>query len=105
MTDSIYTVIITLITTLSGAGIWKYFETRARKKDRDDDFIKNDCKERINKLEALLENAGREKDELRHLILTLTSEVAELRVKVEWLTEENDELLKVRRKQKNQLNG
>jgi DNA repair exonuclease SbcCD ATPase subunit len=36
------------------------------------------------KLEALLESAGREKDDLRKLVLELTREVAELRVKVEF---------------------
>lgn len=105
MTDSIYTVLITLITTLGGASAWRYYERRALKKASDEDFIKNDCKDRISKLEALLEQAGREKDELRALILKLTSEVAELRVKVEFLTDENEELLKMKRKQKHLLNG
>ena len=54
-------------------------------REKDDDFIRNDCKDRISKLEALLEAAGREKDELRSLVLRLTAEVAELRVKVEFL--------------------
>jgi hypothetical protein len=54
------------------------------RKERDDEFIRHDCKDRIAKLEALLESSSREKDELRGLVLKLTAEVAELRVKVEF---------------------
>ena len=81
---------------------WRYFEKRALKKERDDEFIRVDCKERISKLEALLEESSKEKEEMRVLILRLTSEVAELRVKVEFLTHENESLHKSSKKQ---LNG
>jgi hypothetical protein len=54
-------------------------------RERDDDFIRHDCKDRISKLETLLEASAREKDDLRGLVLRLTAEVAELRVKVEFL--------------------
>ena len=63
-------------------------------RERDDDFIRHDCKDRISKLEALLEASAREKDDLRNLVLKLTSEVAELRVKVEFLSTENSKLAK-----------
>jgi predicted nuclease with TOPRIM domain len=63
-------------------------------RERDDDFIRHDCKDRISKLEALLEASAKEKDDLRNLVLKLTSEVAELRVKVEYLTSENAKLKK-----------
>jgi predicted nuclease with TOPRIM domain len=53
-----------------------------------------DCRERISKLEALLEESSNEKNELRQLILQLTSQVAELRVKVEFITAENERLEK-----------
>ena len=43
------------------------------------------CKERIAKLETLLEKSSSEKDDMRDKILDLTREVAELRVKVEFL--------------------
>jgi predicted nuclease with TOPRIM domain len=63
-------------------------------RERDDDFIRHDCKDRISKLEALLEDSSKEKDELRNLILKLTSEVAELRTKVDFLSQENTKLKK-----------
>jgi hypothetical protein len=90
--SNIYTIIITLISVLGGASAWRFYEKRAIKKDRDDDFIRNDCKDRISKLEALLVEAGKEKDQLRQMILDMTYQIAELRVKVEYLTEENIKL-------------
>ena len=100
-----YSVIITAITVLGGTGAWRYYEKRALNKDRDDEFIRHDCKDRISKLEGLLEAASREKDELRNMVLALTKEVAALGVKVEFLTKENDKLEKALPKTKKQLNG
>jgi len=88
MENNIWTVLITAITVLGGSQAFRYYEKRAMFRERDDDFIKHDCKDRIAKLETLLEAAGKEKDELRNLVLKLTSEVAELRVKVEFLSKQ-----------------
>jgi hypothetical protein len=104
--ENLYSVLITAITVLGGTGAWRYYEKRALNKERDDEFIRHDCKDRISKLEGLLEAAGREKDELRMMILSLTKEVAALSVKVEYLTKENEELHKKNRPSKKQtLNG
>lgn len=103
--ENMYSVIITAITVLGGTGAWRYYEKRALHKDRDDEFIRHDCKDRISKLEALLELASKEKDDLRGMVLELTREVAALSVKVEFLTKENDKLEKAIPKNKKQLNG
>ena len=103
--ENVYSVLITAITVLGGTGAWRYYEKRALNKDRDDEFIRHDCKDRISKLEALLELAGREKDELRMMVLELTKEVAALGVKVEYLTKENDKLEKALPKTRKQING
>ena len=92
--ENVYTVMITALTVLGGTGAWRFYEKRALHKERDDDFIRHDCKDRISKLEGLLESAAKEKDELRSMVLTLTREVAALSVKVEYLTKENDILHK-----------
>jgi hypothetical protein len=84
MNDNIWSVLITAITVLGGTSAFRYYEKRAMRKERDDEFIRHDCKDRIAKLEALLEQSAKEKDELRNLVLKLTAEVAELRVKVEF---------------------
>jgi hypothetical protein len=54
-------------------------------KERDEDFIRHDCKDRISKLEALLVQSAKEKDELRQMVLDMTAQIAELRVRVEYL--------------------
>ena len=91
-TNSVWTVLITAITILGGTTAFRYYERRAMHREKDEDFIHHDCKDRIAKLEALLEESSREKDEMRDLILKLTEQVAELRIKVEYLTNENTKL-------------
>ena len=103
--ENMYSIIITAITVLGGTGAWRYYEKRALNKERDEEFIRHDCKDRISKLEGLLEAAGKEKDELRMMVLELTKEVAALGVKVEFLTKENDKLEKSLPKTKRQING
>jgi peptidoglycan hydrolase CwlO-like protein len=75
------------------------------RKERDEEFIRHDCKDRITKLETLLQESSKEKDELRSMVLALTKEVAALSVKVEYLTKENDKLEKALPKAKRQING
>ena len=84
---NIYTVLITAITVLGGSAAWRYYEKRALHRERDDDFIRHDCKDRISKLEALLDAAGKEKDEMRAQILELVAEVAALRTEIKYLTD------------------
>ena len=92
--ENIYSVIITAITVLGGTTAFRFYEKRAMRRERDDEFIKHDCKDRITKLETLLQESSREKEELRNMVLQLTKEVAALSVKVEYLTKENDKLEK-----------
>jgi hypothetical protein len=95
--ENVYSVLITAVTILGGGGAWRYYERRAMHKEKDEDFIRHDCKDRISKLEALLQQSASEKDELRAMVLNLTREVAALTVKVEYLTKENDDLIKKRK--------
>ena len=92
--ESFWTVLITAITVLSSASAWRFYEKRAEKKERDDDFIRHDCRDRITKLEALLNSSSQEKDSMRVTILELTEKVAQLTVKVEFLQKENSELMR-----------
>ena len=104
--ENIYSVIITAITVLGGTTAFRFYEKRAMRREKDDEFIKHDCKDRITKLETLLQESSREKEELRSMVLQLTKEVAALSVKVEYLTKENDKLEKAVPKPKKQvLNG
>jgi hypothetical protein len=83
--ETVWTLLITAFTVMGSASAWGYYERRALKKERDEDFIKTDCRDRIGKLEHLLEGSSREKDEMRQTILNLTEQVAALMVKVEFL--------------------
>lgn len=104
--ENMYSVLITAITVLGGTTAFRFYEKRAMRKEKDDDFIRHDCKDRIAKLEGLLQAAGKEKDDLRMMILDLTKQVAALSVKVEFLTKENEKLSKTSTKsEKKQLNG
>ena len=103
--ENIYSVLITAITVLGGTTAFRYYEKRATRKEKDDEFIRHDCKDRISKLEALLAQSSKEKDEMRTMILDLTKQVAALTVKVEYLTKENDELAKKTKTKKQVLNG
>jgi len=87
--ESIYAVIITLITVLGSAGAWRYYEKKAEQKQREENEYRLDCRERISKLELLLQQSAKEKDEMRNTILKLTEEVAYLRSKVEHLEQIN----------------
>lgn len=88
--ENIYTVLLTAVTVLGSAGAWRFYERRALHKERDEDFIRHDCKDRISKLEALLDAAGKEKDELRKMIIDLTAKVATLQTTVEFLRKEEE---------------
>jgi peptidoglycan hydrolase CwlO-like protein len=103
--ENIYSVIITAITVLGGTTAFRFYEKRAMRKERDEEFIRHDCKDRITKLETLLVESSKEKDELRSMVLALTKEVAALSVKVEYLTKENDKLENALPKTRKQING
>ena len=85
--DNVWSVLITAITVLSGTSAFRYYKKRAQRKERDDEFIRHDCKDRITKLEALLERSSLEKDEMRQQILDLVAEVASLRTEIKYLTD------------------
>ena len=95
--ENLFSVLIAVVSVLGSATAFRFYEKRAMNKERDDDFIKHDCKDRISKLEALLALSSREKDDLRQMVLDLTKQVAALTVKVEYLTKENEDLHKKRR--------
>lgn len=85
--DNIYTVLMTAVTVLGSAAAFRFYEKKSMRRERDEDFIRHDCKDRIAKLEALLAESAREKDEMRQQILELVSEVASLRTEIKYLTD------------------
>lgn len=94
MNEPILTILVTALTVLTSASAWRFYEKRALRRERDEEFIRRDCSDRIAKLEALLTESSREKNEMRTTILHLTEQVAALAVKVEFLQRENSDLIK-----------
>jgi outer membrane murein-binding lipoprotein Lpp len=94
-------IVVTLVGVAGSASIWKYMEARLKaKSEAKKDAITNndgvqyrdDLKNRVRNLEALLAQSSDEKDALREDVLTLTAEVNRLRVEVDYLKKENDRL-------------
>ena len=99
--DNVTQIIITIATVAGSAGIWKFFEARlkvrseekkSKLENNDGVQYRDDLKNRVRNLEALLATSSDEKDELRNQVLALTQEVSALRVKVEFLEKENERL-------------
>jgi len=90
--ESLWTVLVTAVTILGSTSAWRFYEKRALRKEKDEDFVRHDCRDRIGKLEVLLQESSKEKDIMRETILKLTESVAQLAIKVEFLQKENNEL-------------
>jgi len=99
--DNITQIIITVVSDAGTAGIWQFLQARLKVKSEekksqlensDGVQYRDDLKNRVRNLEALLAQSSDEKDELRNQVLALTQEVSALRVKVEFLEKENDRL-------------
>ena len=102
-------ILVTIAAVVGTAGIWKFLETKIRLRSRrlkeeressDTVQFRDDLKQRVKKLEVLLESAAKEKDDLRSKVLQLTEEVSTLRERVIHLEKENDRLRKSPPKQK-----
>jgi uncharacterized protein HemX len=85
-------IIIAIITALTSGAAWKFWEQRMKakqeekEKNREEDFAyRDDLKNRVSRLEALLEQSNNQ-------VLELTAEVHALRTEVGFLKRENDRL-------------
>jgi len=94
-------IIVPIVGVLSTAGIWQYLQFRQKQKFEEtkynnetspDAMYRQDLKQRVTKLEQLLEESSKEKDEMRLRIEQLIAEVNALRVEVEYLKRENERL-------------
>ena len=99
--ENITQIIITVVSVAGTAGIWQFLQARLKVKseerksqleNNDGVQYRDDLKNRVRNLEALLAASSDEKDELRNQVLALTQEVSALRVKVEFLEKENNRL-------------
>jgi len=88
MNENIFTVFVTLATVLGSAGAWRFYERRFEAKRTEEMDYKYECKNRIDKLEYLLSESSKEKEEMRKTILELSTQLAALRVKIDIMEKE-----------------
>tara|TARA_B110000902_G_C13975372_1_gene462802 strand:- start:371 stop:658 length:288 start_codon:yes stop_codon:yes gene_type:complete len=92
MSDNITTIIITIVSVTFGAGAWKFYEFLIRnkrekqKEDKSEQTIFRDSLiTRVDKLES-------EKEECKCRLLDISTELASLKTKIEFIERENDRL-------------
>jgi len=92
------TIIVTALTVLGSNEAFKFYKSKLALKSKSMDLqgeYKEDLKKRVHRLEILLSESSKEKDDLRICIITLTEQVATLREKVKFLEAENERLKKL----------
>lgn len=91
--------IITIITVLGSAGAWQFYQNRLKLKhqERREDkgeqtLFRDDLRERVAVLEQKLEEAYEEKQKTQDRLAAVMTELAEYKVRLEFLEKENDRL-------------
>lgn len=91
--------IITIITVLGSAGAWQFYQSRLKLKhqekteDRSEQTLfREDLRERVAVLEEKLEQAYKEKNDVADKLSQVLQELAEYKVRLEFLEKENDRL-------------
>jgi septal ring factor EnvC (AmiA/AmiB activator) len=96
---NIISIVVTLITVLGSTAAWDYYKKRMELRKQEDsqeqeekNLYRDDLKDRVRKLEELLNDSADQKDTLRDKVIALTAEVAILSTKVEYLEKEVSKL-------------
>ena len=91
--------LITIVTVLGSAGAWQFYQSRLkikheeRKEDKGEQTLfRDDLRERVAILEEKLEQAYKEKNEVSERLAIVMTELAEYKVRLEFLEKENDRL-------------
>lgn len=91
--------IITIVTVLGSAGAWQFYQSRLkiRHQERQEDkgeqtLFRDDLRERVAILEEKLEQAYEEKNAVSERLAMVMTELAEYKVRLEFLEKENDRL-------------
>ena len=97
--NDLSTIIITLITVLSSAGAWQFYQKRLqlRHEEKTDDrndqtMFRDDLRERVAVLEQKLEEAYQEKTSTERKLTEVLTKLAEYKVRLEFLEKENERL-------------
>jgi flagellar motility protein MotE (MotC chaperone) len=99
MDGEILNIVITAVTVLGSAGAWQFYQNRLKLKhqekqeDRSEQTLfRDDLRERVAVLEEKLEQAWKEKAEVSEKLVIVTTQLAEYKVRLEFLEKENERL-------------
>ena len=99
MDGEILNIAITVVTVLGSAGAWQFYQNRLKLKhqekqeDRSEQTLfRDDLRERVAVLEEKLEQAWKEKAEVSEKLIKVTTQLAEYKVRLEFLEKENERL-------------
>ena len=100
--ENISQILITLATVLTSAGAWQYYQNRLKVKHKEfqenrgeQTMFRDDLRERVVILEQKLEQAYQEKNDVSERLAKVMTELAEYKVRLEFLEKENDRLKNV----------
>ena len=92
MSENLTSIIITIITLLFSGGAWKFYEyliknkrQKQKNKREEETIYRDDLKARVEKLE-------KEKEDCKEQLMIMSTQLAALRVEVEYIRRENDRL-------------
>ena len=99
MNDNLTSTIITIATVLTSAGAWQFYQNRLklRHKEKVEDrseqtLFRDDLRERVVILEQKLEEAYENKAKTERKLTEVMTQLAEYKVRLEYLEKENDRL-------------
>ena len=103
MSESFLNIAITAVTVLGSAGAWQFYQNRLKlkheekKEDRGEQtMFRDDLRERVAVLEEKLEEAYNEKQRTKDKLTEVLTELAEYKVRLEFLEKENERLRNIR---------
>ena len=92
-------ILITALTLIFSAGAWNFYQARMKlkhneRKDEKDEktLFRDDLRERVAKLEQLLDQAQEEKEAIQEKLTNVLQDLAAYRVRLEFLEKENERL-------------
>jgi len=99
MDAGILNIAITALTVLGSAGAWQFYQNKLKLKhqekqeDRSEQTLfRDDLRERVAVLEERLEQAYKEKADVSEKLIKVTTQLAEYKVRLEFLEKENERL-------------
>jgi flagellar motility protein MotE (MotC chaperone) len=99
MDSGLLNIVITAVTVLGSAGAWQFYQNKLKlkhqekKEDRSEQTLfRDDLRERVAVLEERLEQAWKEKAEVSEKLIAVTTQLAEYKVRLEFLEKENERL-------------